>query len=60
MSDGNLTNEQKLTYVYEVVKEQEERRKQKILFRWLFRGLIFAFFLFFYVNRESVLIEVEK
>jgi hypothetical protein len=54
------SNEQKLTFIYQVLKEQESRRKRKAyatFFKWIiFIGLV----AFIYVNRYQVIDQTYK
>jgi hypothetical protein len=60
MEKENLTNEQKLEYVFEVIQAQEERRKRKVFWKWAKRGLIIAVLLFLYSNPVWIQKQIEK
>ncbi len=60
MEKENLTNEQKLEYVFGVIQAQEERRKRKVFWKWTKRITILFILLFLYSNPAWIARQVEN
>jgi hypothetical protein len=44
----NITQEQKLDYIYETLKKQEVRQKRQTLVKWIFRALLLVYAIYAY------------
>lgn len=49
MTNLEFTQEEKIDYIFEILKKQESRYKRNLIWKWVFRIIIIGFILSFYM-----------